>query len=207
MNIKRLLLCTSVALAGVSVSTTSSAKANPYIGEMMEVGFNFCPRGWASTEGQLQAISQNTALFSLLGTTFGGDGRTTFGLPDLRGRASVADGRGAGLQNYRLGSRQGQESVTLTLNNLPSHAHQAGVRSVTAAPDTASPAGASFTVLPGDAYNRSVDPGPIGSQPNFLNPQTVQMTSSGGQQPMQNMMPALGVRTCISLFGVFPSRN
>ncbi len=96
----------------MTMSTPAHAGTDAFLGEIAQFGFNFCPRGWAATNGQLLAISQNTALFSLLGTMYGGDGRTTFGLPDLRGRVVVGPGRGPGLDNYRLGARGGQEQVT-----------------------------------------------------------------------------------------------
>jgi microcystin-dependent protein len=97
--------------------------SEPFIGQIMLVGFNYCPRGWAEANGALLPIAQNTALFSLLGTTYSGDGRTTFGLPDLRGRVPIGDGTGAGLSPYQLGQKGGVESVTLTSSQLPPHAH------------------------------------------------------------------------------------
>ncbi|MEY2490474.1 MAG: hypothetical protein QOC70_2416, partial [Verrucomicrobiota bacterium] len=97
--------------------------AEPFIGELMLVPYNFAPRGWAFCQGQLLSISQNTALFSLLGTTFGGNGVTTFGLPDLRGRCALSAGQGPGLSNYDLGQQSGSETVTLDPNQLPVHGH------------------------------------------------------------------------------------
>ncbi|MEX1309383.1 MAG: tail fiber protein, partial [Candidatus Sulfomarinibacteraceae bacterium] len=105
--------------------------ASPFIGQIQLFGFNFPPRGWAFCEGQLLAISSNTALFSLLGTTFGGDGRTTFGLPDLRGRSAVGVGNGPGLSSVSWGQRSGAENVTLNVNTLPSHTHSAAVTGLT----------------------------------------------------------------------------
>ena len=101
----------------------SSMSAEPFIGEISMFAGNFAPRGWAFCEGQLLPIAQNQSLFSILGTTYGGDGRTTFGLPDMRGRVSIHPGTGPGLTNYRLGNKGGSETTTLTTNQLPSHNH------------------------------------------------------------------------------------
>ncbi len=100
--------------------------SDPFIGQIQTFGFNFAPRGWARCDGQLLPISSNSALFSLLGTTYGGDGRTTFGLPDLRGRAALHQGQGPGLSNRNLGQRAGAENTTLTVNQMPSHNHVQG---------------------------------------------------------------------------------
>src|SRR3954468_23228168 len=97
--------------------------SEPFLGEIRMFGGNFAPRGWAFCNGQILSIAQNTALFSLLGTTYGGNGQTTFGLPDLRGRVAVSAGQGPGLSNYSLGELAGSESVTLTSANMPAHNH------------------------------------------------------------------------------------
>jgi microcystin-dependent protein len=111
----------AVTLAlGLTVSSTADAR-EPYLGEIMYFSGNFCPRGWTVAEGQLLDISSNSALFSLLGTNFGGDGRTTFGLPDLRGRVVVGPGDGPGLSTHRVGEKGGAESVTLSLAQVPAH--------------------------------------------------------------------------------------
>ncbi len=101
----------------------AAAGAFPFIGELMLFGGNFCPRGWTNADGQLLAISANSALFSLYGTTYGGDGRTTFGLPDLRGRAAIHTGQGPGLANYAQGQKGGTENLTVQTTNMPSHNH------------------------------------------------------------------------------------
>ena len=211
-------LALSVALAGTSVATTASAEADPYIGEIVEFGFTFCPRGWADASGQLLAISSNQALFSLYGTTFGGDGRTTFALPDLRGRASINQGQGAGLSPYLLGSRGGAETITLTVNELPSHEHgphihRAGIRTVVDAPNSNNPAGNSFAQqAAGDNIYSTVDPNPNNMSPRFMSPDTmfVEPASSGiagGNQAHENRMPYLATRRCVALQGTYPSRN
>src|SRR3712207_3315813 len=112
--------------------------SEPFIGEIRMVGFNFAPRGWATCDGQLLSIAQNTALFSLLGTTYGGNGQTTFALPDLRGRAALHQGQGPGLTNRVIGEASGTETVTLTTNQMPSHSH--GVNANSGEAGTKSPA-------------------------------------------------------------------
>jgi microcystin-dependent protein len=119
----------------LTIGARSSVRsADPFIGEMMWVPYNFAPQGWAFCEGQLLPIAQNTALFSLLGTTFGGNGITTFALPDMRGRLPMGVGQGPGLSNYDLGQQGGAETHTLAVNELPSHAHTIGSHSHTVPP-------------------------------------------------------------------------
>src|SRR6056297_1754420 len=119
-------LAATVALSTAALLSPKPAEAQAFeqfLGQIMMVGYNFCPRGWANADGQLLPISSNSALFSLYGTTFGGDGRTTFALPDLRGRVPIHPGQGIGLPNYTLGQRGGQASITLGIDNLPPHEH------------------------------------------------------------------------------------
>jgi len=158
---------------------------------------NFAPRGWAFCDGQLLAVSQNDALFSLLGTIYGGDGRTTFGLPDLRGRIPAHAGHGPGLSERRLGAKLGTEKETLTVNQLPSHTHPA--RGSTGNGLDPNPQGnvlASSTVL----------------EPYFNGPQDTNMASSsitnvGGSRSHTNLMPYLCVHFIIALVGIYPSRH
>lgn len=164
----------------------------PFIGQIQAFGFNFAPRGWAKCEGQLLAISQYNALFSLLGTMYGGDGRTTFGLPDLRGRSIVGMGNGAGLSNITQGEKGGAENTTLTVSNLPSHTHNIGVNS--AAGEEANPVGKHIAgITDGFAEN---------SNGNLADPSSV-----GGNQSFGIRSPFLGIDVCIALEGVYPSRN
>src|SRR4029077_15430303 len=114
-----------VALALVGMVAAPAQAQDPFVGEIEIVGFNFAPTGWATCDGQLLAISQNTALFSLLGTQFGGDGKSTFALPDLRGRMAIGQGQGPGLQNFVIGETGGEEQVTLTVAQIPAHTHRA----------------------------------------------------------------------------------
>lgn len=165
----------------------------PFIGEVMVWGCNFAPRGWAQCNGSLMAISSNEALFSILGTTYGGDGRTTFGLPDLRGRIPIGSGNGPGLSNRPLGQKAGVEQVTLTVAEIPSHSHtyNAGSGDI----DGSGPSNNSF---PNGNYY-----GDTGN--DTLNPASV--SNSGGNQPHHNLSPTLGLRICIALFGIYPSRS
>ncbi|AXV07541.1 Microcystin dependent protein [Euzebya pacifica] len=170
--------------------------AEPFIAEVRAWAPNFAPRAWAFCEGQLLPISQNTALFSLLGTTYGGDGRTTFGLPDCRGRAVIGPGNGPGLSPRPLGQKGGAERVTLTAPTMPSHSHGSAVSNRTARDDD--PTGE----LP--ASGRGVQQyAPAGGSTTPMD----SSTNTGGGQSHENMQPFLAVRWIIALQGVFPSRN
>ena len=178
----------------------------PMIGEVRLFGGNFAPRGWAFCEGQLLAISQNQALFSILGTTYGGDGRTTFGLPDLRGRTPIGPGNGPGLSDYRLGQKGGQETVQLNSNQMPSHTHGAqasftvGVNAETS--NSAEGAGAVLGEAGANIYNGNAADGALGG----VNA-SVTVGGAGGGQAHENRSPYLACYYIIALQGVFPSRN
>ena len=165
----------------------------PFIGQTIMVGFNFAPRGWAFCNGQLLAIAQNTALFSLLGTTYGGNGQTTFALPDLRGRTPV----GAYGFPVTLGERAGVENVTLATSQIPAHAHS--VNASTAPGTTRNPGNALYGTTPALLH------GPSSGSPVQLDARTI--AQAGGSQPHNNMQPYLAVNFCIALMGIFPSRN
>lgn len=168
-----------------------------FLGSLLLVPYNFAPAGWALCDGQLLSIAQYTALFSLLGTTYGGDGVTTFALPDLRGRVPISSGQGAGLQNYSLGQTGGAESATLEVNQLPSHNHY--VETV-AGPATAS--------HPSHQYLASSTPGSVYSpaEPTTrLHPMAI--THTGGGQPINIRSPYITLNWIIALTGIFPSQN
>lgn len=171
----------------------------PYIGEVRIFAGNFAPRGWAFCEGQLLPISQNTALFAILGTTYGGDGRVTFALPDLRGRAAVHPGRGPGLNEVRPGQMQGTESNTLLDYQLPAHNHP--VYGVVKTGTEASPAGS----YPANTMRLDPEYAQTGT-PVQMNPQMVGFNQFSNQ-PVENRQPSLGIRYIIALQGFFPSRN
>ena len=159
---------------------------------------NFAPRGWAFCDGQLLAVSQNDALFSLLGTIYGGDGRTTFGLPDLRGRIPIHAGTGPGLSPRRLGSKAGAESVTVTVNQLPPHNHN--VFATSTAATSGNPTGnVSAGTSPTNVYSTS-----LATAQNMNN---TAISNTGGSRDHTNLMPALCVNFIISLFGIYPSRQ
>lgn len=171
--------------------------SEPFLGEIRMFAGNFAPRGWAFCDGQLLAVSTNDALFSLFGTLYGGDGRSTFGLPDLRGRVPVHAGQGPGLSQRRLGAKGGAENVTLTTNQLPSHRHAL----------TASSADANAGVGPTGmlATTRSDSYGKEGSPDKRM--ATAAITPTGGSQPHTNMAPSLGLHYIVALVGIYPSRQ
>ncbi len=163
----------------------------PFIGSVVLFAGNFAPRGWAFCNGQLLPISQNQALFSILGTTYGGDGRTTFALPDLRGRAPIHWGQGPGLSNFVLGQQSGAETVTLTTAQLPAHTHGTSFELPLAeAPTTPTP------TVP-IAYDRHTMP----------TASVIQSQATGGGQPVSIASPGLSLSFIIALEGVFPSRG
>ncbi len=172
---------------------------DPFIGEIIIFGGNFAPRGWAFCEGQLIAISSNQALFSILGTTYGGDGRTTFALPDLRGRAPLQQGHGPGLSNYQLGQKGGVEQVTLTEAQMPSHQH--GVECDNGAGDGFSPP----NKLPAGAADRDNIYGDPVQPTQLMNAGMITATGGGGAHT--NIEPYLAINYIIALVGVYPSRN
>ncbi|NKI31949.1 phage tail protein [Croceivirga thetidis] len=171
--------------------------ANPYLGQITTFGFNFAPRGWATCQGQLLPISQNNALFSLLGTTYGGDGRTTFGLPDLRGRTVIGQGNGPGLSNIRWGARAGAGSRNLTSANMPSHNHSYNqkLNASDEAGDLDNPA-LNFLAEHGGAYNE-----------DQAGERTLATSNVGSGTAFSVRNPYLGMYPCIATVGVYPSRS
>lgn len=173
----------------------------PFLGMIIAFPYDFPPRGWAFCQGQILSIANNTALFALLGTTYGGDGQTTFALPDLRGRAALSSGQGPGLSSYSLGERSGQENVTLLLTQIPAHNHTGNVKVGTGLANNASGAGNNFASNTGGTsiYNS----GAVGNDMAT----NVNTNNTGGNQPHNNMSPYLVLNYCIALQGIFPSRN
>lgn len=170
----------------------------PFIGEIKLVPYNFAPRGWAFCQGQLLAISQNDALFSLIGTTYGGDGQQTFALPDLRGRVAVGIGAGPGLPALVIGDRGGTESETLTVNAIPAHGHGTAVSAdlgTAGDPNGAVPARSPMALgyVYGTGSGSSMGGNPIGN--------------TGGNQPHENRQPYLTLNYVIALEGIYPTRN
>ena len=176
--------------------------SEPFLGMIIIVPYNFAPRGWAFCNGQILPIAQNTALFSLLGTTFGGNGQTTFALPDLRGRVPNSSGQGPGLSSYDLGQVGGSESTTLTVNQMPAHNH--GVQCAGGA--------TAGKVANNLLANLTIDPPPTtaavysnGTASGLMSPAMI--TNNGGNQPFGILQPYLTLNFCIALEGIFPSRN
>jgi microcystin-dependent protein len=170
--------------------------SEPFIGEIRIFPFNFAPVGWAFAAGQILPISQNTALFSLLGTTYGGNGTTNFALPDLRGRVPINMGTGSGLSPYSLGEVVGVERTTLTVSQLPSHGHS--VQASDAAATTGRPVGAVLARTGTNTYA-------AGSDGSTMNASMIGNT--GGSQPVNIVQPLLALNFCIALQGIFPTRS
>jgi microcystin-dependent protein len=173
---------------------------DPWLGEIALVAFNFAPQGWAFCNGQLLSIAQNTALFSLLGTTYGGDGVSTFALPNLQSRVPLHFGQGPGLSSYALGQTVGQESVTLQTPQIPAHTHSYTPQATTASGGAISPAGALWAESgTGDTIYQQ------GNSNAQMAPQT--LGNTGGGQPHENRQPLLALNYIIALVGIFPSRS
>nr|WP_319547837.1 tail fiber protein [Desulfogranum marinum] len=190
--------CIALLTVGILFSSPAVSHASePFLAEIKMFGGNFAPRGYAFCDGQLLPISQNSALFSILGTTYGGDGRTTFALPDLRGRTAVHPGRGPGLTERRLGSRWGAEQVTLTVAQLPSHNH--GLRAYSQTGDTTTPS--ANTVLARDGRDRAYST----ATPDVT--MTVGTSNTGNGQAVEISQPSIGINHIIALQGLFPSRS
>lgn len=195
---RRSLLVLLGLMVGLSVAPAANAQAgeSPYLGEILAVPYNFAPKGWIVCAGQILPINQYQALFSLLGTTYGGNGTTNFALPDLRGRTPISSGQGPGLSNYTLGQTGGEEQVTLTIRQLPPHTHQAYGSTTVAT--TASPAGDTWaTQTRADLF----------SSGGGTAMATGALASVGGGQPHENRSPYLVLNYVIALEGIFPSRN
>lgn len=174
-----------------------------YIATIMIFAGNFAPRNWAYCDGSLLAISQNDALFSIIGTTYGGDGQTTFGLPDLRGRIPVGTGTGPGLSNIALGQKAGSESVTLTAGQLPAHSH-----TMTATVSTSSSnADGSNSPAKSLANTSSNIYAPVSAGNPSLSGVNVAINNAGGNQPIDIVQAYQAINYVICLFGIYPSRS
>ena len=179
--------------------------SEPYMGEIKMVGFNFAPVGWALCAAQILPIAQNTALFSLLGTTYGGNGQATFGLPDLRGRTAIGAGQGPGLSDIVLGEVSGAEQVTLTSQQMPIHNHPLMLAGAATNPVTAPTATNNFLGASGGGPGSASIWSTALETPIPLTPQ--QNTTAGGSQPVGIRSPYLGVNFVIALTGIFPTRS
>lgn len=171
--------------------------ADPFVAEIRIFPFNFAPRGWAWCDGQLLPLSQNTALFSLLGTTYGGNGQSNFALPDLQGRASMHPGQGPGLSLHDLGETGGSDTVTLLESEIPSHSHS--LQATTAAGTSPAPTG----LMPGTPPRATPY---VNAVPNAAMGDSA-LSPTGSRQPHNNLQPYLTLYFCIALQGVFPPRT
>lgn len=192
------LLASAVVASLGGFATGASAQAEPFIGQIMCAGFNFAPNGWAELNGQLIPIATNTALFSLLGTTYGGDGRITFALPDMRGRVLIHAGQGPGLSNRNQGESAGTETQTIGIANMPAHTHQvsplgSGADATVVSPAGAMPASKARTTL----YTTNGPALPMAATTS---------SSTGGGNPISNMQPYVVVKCFMATQGIFPSR-
>ncbi len=174
--------------------------ADPFVAEIRIVPSNFAPTGWAFCDGQLLPLSQNTALFSLLGTTYGGDGKSTFALPDLQGRAPMHPGQGPGLSLHDLGETGGAETVTLLESEVPAHSHPMMASTQPGEDPAPNPAEALARSVGASLYQTVANANLSQLSPNAL-------AVAGGGQPHNNMQPYLTLNFCIALQGVFPPRS
>jgi microcystin-dependent protein len=173
--------------------------STPYVGEIRMFGGSFAPAGWAFCSGQIMPISENDVLFTLIGTTYGGDGQETFALPNLMGRVPIHMGQGRGLSNYIIGEMAGTETVTLTPQQIPAHNHTAQAQSGSG--NQSSPQGGVWAAASTSIYTTTA---PTPPSNNF---NTSLINLAGGSQPHENMMPYLTISFIISLFGIFPSQS
>jgi microcystin-dependent protein len=196
-------ILSSLKIASLIFATSTVpglAQATPLIGQVTAFGNNYCPLGWANAEGQLLSISENDDLFSILEFNFGGDGRTTFGLPDLRGRLPVNAGTGAGLNTVRLGEKGGSEGFTLNTSTMASHNH--AVNATNAIANKNGP-GTDILAIPNldhDIYHE-------GPANKVMDPGMISQTGQASPYSVAKVSPYLGMTWCVALEGVYPSRN
>ncbi|MCC5997203.1 MAG: tail fiber protein [Oceanicaulis sp.] len=195
---KILLAAASSAAAMAGLSSPAFSQSTPYIGQITSFGFNYCPQDWAPASGQQIPVSQNPALYSLFGVTYGGNGQTYFNLPNLNGRHAAGSGYGPGLTPLYQGNTFGSDSVTLTVNQMPQHNHS--FHASGQGPDSTQPAGGGFATYPPTAVAYAE----AGSSDVAMNPSVVQ--PAGGAMPMPVRQPYLALTWCVALTGIYPSR-
>lgn len=201
MKLKALFAATAIAASSFVVSAPAQAQEK-VLAEIFPVAFNWCPRGSARLDGQILPISQNQALFSLLGTTYGGDGRTSFALPDLRGRSPMGEGSGPGLTPRNLGARIGAERTTFTVANMPAHTHSPRMAVSRVNADSRNPINSYFARTATNVFEETTEP-----TGDLMAADAIQSNLMGAGQPVSNMMPTLVINYCIVTQGLFPSRN
>jgi microcystin-dependent protein len=197
---KRASLLSAAALtAALGLAPQASAQAtNPYLGQVMQVAFTFCPKGWAEANGQILPIQQATTLFALFGVTYGGNGVTSFALPDLRGRVAVHSGQGPGLAPVLQGQQLGTDATTLTTAQMPVHNHVLHAAAV--APDTNSP---DHALLGTFAVDQKIY---VAAGPPKVDMRPTAIGNAGGSQPFDQHQPSLGMKFCIALQGTVPPK-
>lgn len=207
MRAGRLLATTSLALSCAALMPQAAAAQDNFIGQVVPFATNFCPRGFAESNGQLLNISSNTALFSLFGTTYGGNGQTTFALPDMRGRDPINMGQGPGLPNYTIGERSGSESVTLLTTQIPVHSHAALIKAFPQAGNNSLPVRNFHSLAAGGDldYHSAGTSGPVPT--GAMAADSVVVAPTGSNVPFGIRDPYLGIRYCVATSGIFPSRN
>lgn len=197
------LMSVAPAVAMLLAAPAHGQAGDAWMGEVMITGGSYCPRTSFEMSGQLMSIAQNQAMFSLVGTTYGGNGSTTFALPDQRGRVALHTGQGPGLGNYALGQAGGVESTTLNAAQLPRHLHTGNLVAAGAAPNIDNPTGAALADFPppNNIYNNQV----------LVNTNmamgSVVLAPAGGNQPFSNLSPYLTMRSCVFTQGIYPSRS
>lgn len=193
----------AAAMAGAGFAASSATMSvEPYLGEIQQFGGSYCPNGWAPTNGQMLPISEFQALFSLLGTNYGGDGRTVFGVPDLRGRVSVGVGQGPGLTGFNRGEKFGAESVTLEIENLAAHTHTATLQAQDAQGMVDNPTNALLADFPDGQTIYAEGPADV-----TMHPDAVFLEETGGNLPFNIYQPSMAMTTCIAVQGQYPPRN
>jgi microcystin-dependent protein len=204
---------TAVLISVISANPVPAYASEPFLGEIMFTGFNFAPRGWAFCDGQLLPINQNQALYSLLGTTYGGDGRTDFALPDMRGRSPMHEGTGPGLSTHPLGMKGGTQSEILLTGQMPSHSHnldnllETRLNATNSATTETSATGNSLGISISRIYSSSVPNVPLHPDSLSVGFTGGTIDNAGSNAPHDNMAPYLALSCNIALQGVFPSRN
>jgi microcystin-dependent protein len=201
MNQKTRLVLASAIIVLLFNQKASACDGDPFIGSVCIMASNFCPKGFANADGQILSIAQNNALFALLGTQYGGDGVSTFALPDLRGRQAIGVGTGAGFSTITNGQQGGNETVTLTEAQLPAHTHTAQINATSANGDVDNPASAIPARMPRSRIYSS------GTANTVMASSSITVNGGGGGQPTSVRDPFLGLQYCIALVGIFPSRN
>lgn len=196
-----LTAATTMFAGAFGMSSTASAQEF-YLGELYKLPYTFCPRGTVEADGRQLSIAQNTALFALFGTTYGGNGQTTFAVPDMRGRYSMHVGTGVGLTPRVQGETGGAETTTLTEAQMPRHRHSGIVRTTSAAANSKQPFRAIFATTPNNKYASGVAP-----SAQLMNRETLLIRSTGGAVPYDHRSPYLAIRYCVATEGIFPSRN